>query len=431
LIVAASVALVATPVLALNPGTDLWVISAGKGGQWVTDLVVHNPGGTVAAVDIYWLPRNTDNTAAVPVSYTVNPRETLFLDDVVTNAFGLTEGLGAIRLTSNAGVLLTSRIYDRGDGITGTKGQGFEGVPIEASISSEVGKAQTRTTITNIRTSDAYRTNFFAVGTSTEASSITWTLVDDQDNVIATADTTFPAMAAKYWTFEGMFPAAAGDLMGSVIAQATAGSSLVVASTIDETSGDPATLEMSWTMAPAMVGKTGQQTCYDQAGTEIGCAGTGQDGDIRPGVGWPNPRFVDNGDGTVSDMLTGLIWLKNANCFGARDWTTALADANTLASGDCGLTDSSVAGAWRLPSLYELLSLMDLEYVAPALSDTAGTGQWSEGDVFTGVQANRYWSSSSRADDPSFAFTGGFFSGHVYTRGKTVGLYVWPVRGEQ
>jgi hypothetical protein len=32
------------------------------------------------------------------------------------------------------------------------------------------------------------------------------------------------------------------------------------------------------------------------------------------GVAWPNPRFTDNSDGTVTDNLTGLIWLKNANC---------------------------------------------------------------------------------------------------------------------
>ncbi len=38
--------------------------------------------------------------------------------------------------------------------------------------------------------------------------------------------------------------------------------------------------------APARVGETGQKTCYDEAGT-------GQDGDIQPGVAWPEPRFVD------------------------------------------------------------------------------------------------------------------------------------------
>ncbi len=31
-------------------------------------------------------------------------------------------------------------------------------------------------------------------------------------------------------------------------------------------------------------------------------------------VPWPDPSFTDRGDGTVKDNLTGLIWLKDANC---------------------------------------------------------------------------------------------------------------------
>src|SRR5216684_4156107 len=53
--------------------------------------------------------------------------------------------------------------------------------------------------------------------------------------------------------------------------------------------------------------KTGQTQCYDPSGasiTVITCPGTGQDGAIQAGVTWPNPRFSDNLDGTVSDNLT-------------------------------------------------------------------------------------------------------------------------------
>jgi len=81
---------------------------------------------------------------------------------------------------------------------------------------------------------------------------------------------------------------------------------------------------------------------------------TGQDGDKLAGVASPTPRFVDNGNGTVTDKLTGLIWLKNANCFGEVNWQTALNNANSLANGHCGLTDNSTAGQWRLPNLAEL-----------------------------------------------------------------------------
>ena len=38
------------------------------------------------------------------------------------------------------------------------------------------------------------------------------------------------------------------------------------------------------------------------------------DGYYQKGMVWPAPRFTDNSDGTVTDNLTGLIWLKDANC---------------------------------------------------------------------------------------------------------------------
>ena len=41
----------------------------------------------------------------------------------------------------------------------------------------------------------------------------------------------------------------------------------------------------------------------------------GADGALRKGVAWPTPRFTDNKNGTVTDNLTGLIWIQNANIF--------------------------------------------------------------------------------------------------------------------
>jgi hypothetical protein len=149
--------------------------------------------------------------------------------------------------------------------------------------------------------------------------------------------------------------------------------------------------------APAKVWRTGQKTCYDTDGVVVTCSGTGQDGEFKPGVAWPNPRFTNNGDGTVTDNLTGLIWLKNANCFGGQTWADALTSALGLSSGSCGLTDGSDAGDWRLPNKTELLSLLDYEYSGPALSNAAGDGKWTAGNAFdnySGVNL-RYWSSSA------------------------------------
>src|SRR3989338_4724914 len=60
-----------------------------------------------------------------------------------------------------------------------------------------------------------------------------------------------------------------------------------------------------------------------QTGQTISYA-AGDDGDIRAGVAWPNPRFTDNGNGTVTDNLTGLMWTKNANLAGFKSWQGVL-----------------------------------------------------------------------------------------------------------
>ena len=65
-------------------------------------------------------------------------------------------------------------------------------------------------------------------------------------------------------------------------------------------------------------------------------------------------NFIDNGDGTVTDARTGLVWLKNANPCGVKNWVDAVAYCSSLASGQAGLTDGSTAGQWRLPSIEEL-----------------------------------------------------------------------------
>jgi len=180
----------------------------------------------------------------------------------------------------------------------------------------------------------------------------------------------------------------------------------------------------------APVPKTGQTTCYDTDGNVIDCAGTGQDGEYQKGVAWPNPRFTDNGDGTVTDNLTGLIWLEDANCFGERTWSQALSDCNGLASGDCGLTDGSSAGQWRLPNRFELESLLHLGFYNPAVPNTAGTGKWTEGDPFTNVQY-LYWSSTTGATNASYAWYVSMYNGYMHYYYKSNHDYVWPVRGGQ
>ncbi len=179
-----------------------------------------------------------------------------------------------------------------------------------------------------------------------------------------------------------------------------------------------------------MVSKTGQTTSY----------ASGDDGDLELGTAWPSPRFTDHGNGTVTDNLTGLIWLKEANVPNVtRTWAQAFADVaelnasgtmNNNASGDTS-NGGSHQTDWRLPNVRELQSLIHYGVFSPALPNTAGTAKWTAGDPFTGVQSSSYWSSSTYAGNPSYVWIVGLYDGTVHLAINDLSSRVWPVRGGQ
>jgi len=194
-----------------------------------------------------------------------------------------------------------------------------------------------------------------------------------------------------------------------------------------------------------MLPRTGQASCYSAEGVVIPCANTGQDGDKQAGVPWPSSRFTDNRDGTVTDTMTGLVWLKDANCTetvggvarasGLLSWPAALTWCNNLASGKCGLSDNSAAGEWRLPNINEMRSLVDYGRHDPALP---------AGHPFANVRSVWYWSSTTNPVYTGGAYNVGMSRGSIHVTGKirpaTGGasrveskidaeLGVWPVRG--
>lgn len=163
---------------------------------------------------------------------------------------------------------------------------------------------------------------------------------------------------------------------------------------------------------PALVPKSGQTISY----------ATGDDGNPPKGVSWPTPRFTDNLDGTVTDNMTNLIWLQQANCFGFKTWAEALTSANDLAEGTCGLTDGSIAQDWRLPNRRELESLIDYGQFNPALPND---------HPFIGVQTFSYWSSTTRIDYTSFAWRVDLNFGNVYSTDKTSSSVLLPVQDKK
>ena len=74
-------------------------------------------------------------------------------------------------------------------------------------------------------------------------------------------------------------------------------------------------------------------------------------------------------------------------------------------------------------------SLVHYGFIEPAVPNTVGTGKWTAGNPFTGVQSSFYWTSTSYPFGPSAAWIVFLFDGGVSGYGKDGTLDVWPVRG--
>jgi hypothetical protein len=159
---------------------------------------------------------------------------------------------------------------------------------------------------------------------------------------------------------------------------------------------------------PAPVAKTGQTTSYR----------AGDDGALEKGAVSPSPRFTDNGDGTVTDNLTGLMWAKDASSPIGLTWNNAIDYANNLSLGtSCGTPRTD----WRLPNVKELQSLIDFSNYSLALPT---------GYPFTSVQHGYNWTSTTFALDTSFAWVVDMSTGDMDDIKKS-GIYpVWPVRSD-
>jgi hypothetical protein len=158
----------------------------------------------------------------------------------------------------------------------------------------------------------------------------------------------------------------------------------------------------------------------------------GDDASVLSGVRMTYPRFIDNGDGTIADTVTGLIWMKKADCIRS-DWWNAAAATNNLANGQCGLADGSTAGQWRMPNRAELLSLGDRAETNQALRFNTvfhnADGSIDQPAVFEAFPSGDFlWTSTTYAATPVFAWTVYSCDFGVYDISKTNTGYSLAVR---
>ncbi len=169
---------------------------------------------------------------------------------------------------------------------------------------------------------------------------------------------------------------------------------------------------------PTALPQTGQTASY----------ATGDDGNLQVGMAWPSPRFTTNGDTTITDNLTGNVWVPEGDtpffgpCFGGgMKWQEGLDYVACLnANSYLGHSD------WRLPNVNELESLVH--------SGEADTSAWLDTQGFSYMVPNFYWSSTTyAADSPEpWAVTVDFRTGAISHGKKDCGCsysYVLPIRG--
>ncbi len=175
---------------------------------------------------------------------------------------------------------------------------------------------------------------------------------------------------------------------------------------------------------------TGQTTAY----------GAGSDGDLERGA---LPSFTDNGDGTITDNTSGLMWEKKSDDGSAHDWnntyawssssndmngpmvTSFLAALNS-GSGFAGYTD------WRIPNVRELQTLVDFEYASPAATiHPEFQGNCTPGCSVTECSCtipDLYFSATSNRGAPENAWLVQFGTGATLWTRKTYKFAVRAVR---
>ncbi len=194
--------------------------------------------------------------------------------------------------------------------------------------------------------------------------------------------------------------------------------------------------------------QSGAQRC--PASGQTTSYGPGSDGDVRAGA---TLSYTDNGDGTITDHNTGLMWEKKDDSGGIHDvdhrYTWGMASEPYTMNGTMVAellnalnTPPCFAGHcdWRIPNVKELQSILDYEVpaaprVSAAFHNAAGcTGCTDVTLASCSCTAPRaYWSSTTVSGQPSFAWFVGFEYGswdaQFFHKDNSFGTYARAVRG--
>jgi hypothetical protein len=163
-------------------------------------------------------------------------------------------------------------------------------------------------------------------------------------------------------------------------------------------------------------------------------------GTMYPGTSCVGARYVDGGDGTITDRLTRLVWEKKDSSDGISNlsnrhdvdntyiWSAVDDDADGTTFTDFldSLNSTGFAGQhdWRMPTLYELHTILSTDAwpcaTTPCVADS----------ILLPTSSNGYWSSTPYAEQPLRVWPGIFSNtGDTFHAVKTDTNYIRAVRG--
>ncbi len=131
-----------------------------------------------------------------------------------------------------------------------------------------------------------------------------------------------------------------------------------------------------------------------------------------------NDRFIDNGNGTISDKLLKVTWVKDPTALKGLENIMTWADAKEKCE---NLSFAGYNSGWRMPTVEELRSIVDYTRHDPA---------WNT-DVFAGKYNDWYWTSTECSWRKDAAWCVFSSNGSVYDADKGSRNYVRPVRSSQ
>jgi hypothetical protein len=178
------------------------------------------------------------------------------------------------------------------------------------------------------------------------------------------------------------------------------------------------------------VQKTDQTVCYGPGGAVIACAGSGQDGEIQAGVA---RSYTDNGDGTITDDVTGLMWEKLSDDGSIHDKDDTYIWSNAFALKIDTLNTGSFAGYndWRVPNIDELQSLNVYGQFSPSVDPAFNDNCIPACDELSCncTVAAAYWSSTTYLGATASAWANYFTGGLIDDVTKGTSIRVRAVRG--